>query len=82
MATSVGFVKDGIAMVMFLVAASVVRRAPVNIIIAALLLGATIDGLFTLNPEWHCQTWNLWSVPGAVLCAQVTGFLLLLSQIG
>jgi hypothetical protein len=80
--SSVGFVKDAIATVMFLVAASVVRRAPVNIIIAALLLGAAIDGLFTLNPEWHCQTWNLWSVPGAVLSAQVTGFLLLLSQIG
>jgi hypothetical protein len=78
--TTVGFIKDAIATVLFLISASVIHRIPVNIITIGLLMGATIDGLFTLNPGWHCQKWNPWTVPGAVLGAQVAGFLLLLSH--
>lgn len=78
--TTVGFVKDAIATLMFISAATVVHRAPMNIIVAALLMGATVDGLFTLNPHWHCQKWTPWTVPAAVVGAQVVGFLLLLSQ--
>ncbi len=77
--TTVGFVKDAIASCMFLTAVMIIHRAPLDIIRWALLMGAYVDALFTLYPEWHCQKWNPVSAPGAVLGAQigVFGFLLL-----
>lgn len=75
-----GFVKDAIAAVLFSVSTFVVHRAPLNIIISALAMGATVDGLFTLNPAWHCETWRFGSAPSLVILGQVLVFLYLLSQ--
>ena len=77
---TIGFVKDAIASVMFLVSIPVVQTAPMSVITAALAMGATVDALFTLNPEWHCQRWDTRSAPVAVILCQVLGFLYLVSR--
>lgn len=76
---SVGYIKDAIATLMFTVSIFVVPRAPMNVIISALATGAIVDGLFTLNPSWHCETWKFGSAPSYVVAAQVLVFLYLLS---
>lgn len=76
---SVGYIKDAIATVMFSVSVFVVQRAPMHAIVSALATGAIVDGLFTLNPSWHCETWKFGSAPSYVIVAQVLVFLYLLS---
>ncbi len=74
----VGYVKDAMASLMFLAAFIVLytnpRRVPVQYILTLLLLGLTVDTLFTLNPRWHCEEWSESRVAKYVLFVQLVVF--------
>jgi len=71
-----GQVKDAIAAAFFLMTAWLVSTKGVkkNVLLAGLLLGFTVDCIFTLNTEWHCTDWDYNSPSKLVIAAQVVAF--------
>lgn len=72
---SVGWMKDGIAAIAFVVTI-VLYPLPHMVIVGALAMCATVDGLFFAFPSWHCLQPGMNTptvvVVGATILALVT----------
>jgi hypothetical protein len=56
----IGQAKDASAMFLFGVAFLTVlnKNVPKSLILTGLGMGFIVDGLYTLNPSWHCADWE------------------------
>jgi hypothetical protein len=56
----IGQAKDASAMFLFGVAFITVlnKNVPKSRMLTGLGMGFTIDGLYTMNPSWHCADWE------------------------
>lgn len=83
MARSVGQVKDTLAALMFLVSLIILlnTRVPYEYIISLVLMGLAVDGLFTINQEWHCQDWETSATAKYIVLAQIPVFCVILTRL-
>lgn len=83
MARSVGQVKDALAALMFLVSLVVLltRRVPYGFIVALVIMGLVVDGLFTVNQGWHCQDWETSTTARYIVLSQVPIFCVILARL-
>lgn len=56
----IGQVKDASAMFLFGAAFLTVlnKNVPKSLVLTGLGMGFVIDGLYTMNPSWHCTEWE------------------------
>lgn len=70
----VGYVKDAIAAVMFLISIVYVSKVKIDTIRFLLVCAFIVDLLFTVNPDWHCEDWNQSRVSKYIVLLQIPIF--------
>lgn len=74
---SVGYVKDGVAAIMFLILilfVYVTQKVPIRNTLVLLSMAVVVDGLFTLNKDWHCEDWEDSKIAKYIVLAQIPVF--------